>query len=1015
MISYDKAKDIITRLIETKNAIPLSTYRLQMNSSFNFDDAIDLIDYLEVLGISHIYSSPLQKAAPKSNHGYDVIDHTHINDEIGSYDSFLMFTDKLKQNKMGLILDIVPNHMCTHYENPIFRDILTHGRASRFAEFMDINWEPVKKELRNRILLPLLGSNFGEVLENGNLELVYREGHFLLLYYDNIFPIDPKSYGDILSYSPTTERFLADETTKDLIELEQLIYGFNNLPSRVYDNPIKSFHRYSRSEVLISKLHELYRFSPLIRSHIQNSLTLINGKKGEPSSFDRLEEIINKQSYRLANWKVAAEEINYRRFFDINSLAAVSMEIKEVFDYTHNFVFELLADDRIQGLRIDHPDGLYNPGEYYLNLQTGYLKHRFLKEAGIDKYSPYYYKSLELFDEVVDEIEQRRLNNLYIVIEKILSEDEQTPRNWAISGTVGYEYLNLFNHLFVKKANHGKFIKIYTSFLEERLKYENMVFSKKHMIMKSKMWSEVRELANKLNIISEIDRHTRDFTLRQLQLAIEFVVASFPVYRTYIESEDENLKKRDIQYIKDSISKARRRNSEISPQIFDFIQEVLLGKFNENPSSKTKKLREEFVLRFQQLTSPIMAKGLEDTTFYIYNKLISLNEVGGHPNRFGKDIVDFHQSVKSYLYNLPYSLITTSTHDTKRSEDVRARINVLSEIPDVWEAKVDKFHKINSKYKVHIMTEPESEEQLIPDKNTEYLIYQTLIGSYPLDEMTKEKRENYFIRIWKYLQKAIREAKTYTNWINPNMEYEDACKKFLEVILKDNSKFMKEFIPFQKNISRYGSYNSLSQLILKIGMPGVTDIYQGNELWDFSLVDPDNRRPVDFNIRRALIKEIKEAEQNNNTLKKKLEYWIRHYEKGNIKLYITYKGLNLRKKYHDMFLSKSYFPLNVSGSFKDNIISFARSYYNKSVIFVATRFFTEITDNENIYPYLGAKWNETRIEIPEDIKSEDFIDILTGESISIKSNNKSRFIYLKEVFTILPFSILLSDTTNKQD
>jgi (1->4)-alpha-D-glucan 1-alpha-D-glucosylmutase len=1013
MISYDKSKEIISRLIEIKGEAPVSTYRLQMNSDFNFTDAISLLDYLYDLGISHIYSSPLQKAAPGSNHGYDVIDHTRINEEIGTQDSFLMYTDKLKERNMGLILDIVPNHMCTHYENPIFKDILTHGQASRFMEFMDINWDPVKKELKNRILLPLLGSNFGEELEKGNLELVYREGYFLLLYYDNTFPIDPMSYGYILSYSPTTERFLIDDTAKDLIELEHLIYSFNALPSREYGDPIKRFHRYSRSEVLISKLHELYMYSPLIRSHIQNSLTLINGKKGDPSSFDRLEEVINMQAYRLANWKVAAEEINYRRFFDINSLAAVSMEIKEVFDYTHNLIFNMLAKDRIQGLRIDHPDGLYNPDEYYINLQIGYLKHKFLKEAGIDKYSAYYYKSLEIFDEIICEIDPKRLNNLYIVIEKILSEDEQTPRNWSISGTVGYENLNLLNHIFVKKPNHKRFIKIYTDFIGEKIKYENLVFKKKHMIMKSKMWSEVRELANKLNIISEMDRHTRDFTLRQLQLAIEFVVASFPVYRTYIESEDENLKKRDIQYIKDSVTKAKHRNSEISPQIFDFIQEVLLGKFSDDLSVKARRLREEFVLRFQQLTSPIMAKGLEDTAFYIYNKLVSLNEVGGHPNKFGIDPVEFHNRVKSYMNNLPYSLITTSTHDNKRSEDVRARINVLSEIPNLWQDLVMKFSKDNEKYKTSIITEPDDEEQLMPDKNTEYLIYQTLIGSYPIAEMNDEMEKEYFCRIWGYLQKAIREAKTYTNWINPNMKYENACKTFLEAILKPKSDFLKEFIPFQSKVSRYGCYNSLSQLIIKLGIPGISDFYQGNEIWNYSLVDPDNRRKVDYDIRRGYLKEVKEAEKDIEQLNQKVKEWFDDYQSGKIKLYITYKGLNLRKAYPDLFLSRSYYPIEVYGDFKNNIVSFARSYYNRNAIFITSRFFTEISDKEDGETFLGLKWNETRIEIPEDIKSDHFIDILTGTSIQVKKEKKSRFIYLKDLFTTLPFSIMLSDNPSK--
>lgn len=1009
IITYEKAEKIIKRLIDIKEDIPVSTYRLQMNYQFTFSQATSLIEYLDMLGISHIYSSPLLKALPGSNHGYDVIDHTRLNEEIGTEEEFYLFTEELKKRKMGLILDIVPNHMCTHYDNPIFRDILTHGRASRFADFMDINWEPVKKELKNKLLLPLLGDNFGAELENGKFELSFKDGRFLLSYYDNIMPIDPKTYSYILSQRPTMETFLVDRSSKDLIELDKLIYEFDNLPDRRYSNYLGRFQRYTRSESLISGLNNLYQISGSIRAHIHNTLTLINGKKGETASFNRLEELINLQSYRLANWKVAADEINYRRFFDINSLAAVRMERPEVLDYTHDFIFKLISEGRIQGLRIDHPDGLYNPGEYYINLQKGYIRGKFLKETQIDSYSPYYYKALELFEDVINQIEDKDLTNLYIVIEKILTENEQTPKNWAISGTVGYEYLNLINNLYIKRENKRKFTRIYNDFIGGKINYDNIVFEKKHMIMSNKMWSEVKELAKKLNTISEKDRNTRDFTLRQLQLALEDVVASFPVYRTYVESGDENLLQRDIRYIKNSINRAKKRTSDISPIIFDFIQDVLLGNIREEIAESISSLREDFVLTFQQLTSPIMAKGLEDTVFYIYNYLVSLNEVGGHPQNFGEKLEDFHKRVSLYLNNLPYSLISSSTHDTKRSEDVRARINVISEIPDEWSEIVSQFSEINKKYKTEVPSDMDIDEELFPDRNTEYLIYQTLVGSYPIEKMTIENRKAYFDRIWTYVQKAIREAKVYTNWINPNSDYEDACYKFLESILVEKSEFIKVFEPFQKKISAYGCWNSLSQLTIKTAMPGVIDIYQGNELWSFSLVDPDNRREVDYNLRIKLLKELLNKEKDKENLNQTLTFWLKEYSSGSIKLYFTYKGLRARKENLELFLSKEYIPIESDGKYFDNVVSFARRTTDKSLIMISSRYFTEIKDEDNDIPILGDKWKNTKLIIPEEIKESVFKDIYTDAEIKINRKGKISHLDLKEVFTNLPFAILISE------
>lgn len=1011
MINQEKARKIIEKLLSSKKDIPESTYRLQVNADFNFSSINQQIEYFSKLGIKYIYCSPYFQASPGSTHGYDVIDHSHINAEIGNMDDYIQMVNTLKFHNMGQIMDIVPNHTCMHYKNPIVRDILTHGQASRFAHFLDINWNPLKRELKGKILLPSLGNNFGTEVDKGNFKLIYEQGRFILCYYDNRFPIDPKTYAKILDITPIRHLyFVSDisEVNKDRIELEQLVYEFNTLPNREEGSLSSKMERYSRSEKLIARLHKLTKESEMINSHIQNILTLINGKGHRGASYDRLENIINEQVYRLSNWRVAAEEINYRRFFDINDLAAICMEKKDVFEFTHQLVFNLISEGYVQGLRVDHPDGLYLPYDYFVQLQTNYLKARFLKEANIDPSSTGYYDALEIFDSIIQQIDHSQLDSLFVIIEKILSEDEQIPKTWPISGTVGYEYLNLINDLFLDTTHEQDIIQLYWDIIGQVIPYKDLVYENKYKIINMNMWSEVSELSHRLNIISETSRHTRDFTLRQLLIVLRDVVACFPVYRTYIGSDDEVIHKRDISYIKHAISEAKKRNQQVSPLLFDFVEEVLLGRGIENVSEELLSLRQEFILRFQQLTAPIAAKGVEDTVFYIYNAMLSLNEVGGEPDRFGLSVEDFHKRIISYSKNWPYSLIATSTHDNKRSEDVRARLNVLSEIPEEWRNQVQLYIKLNAAYKKSISTMQSAELTPIPDPNTEYMIYQTLLGTYPMHIMDQDEQRNYLHRIHGFIEKSVREAKVYSNWINPDMTYENACKDFVENILTDDKAFLQEFLPFQRKIARLGLWNSLSQLLIKIGLPGIIDIYQGNELWNFSLVDPDNRRPVDYEKRHSMLNDlIKQEKQSESKLLSSLSESLDGDEQGWIKLYYTWKGLQLRKTNPLLFLNGKYIPLDTSGERSNHVIAFARSYYNDSLIVIASRFFHSLINTNEDLP-IGEKWGKTMVYLPDEIKGDAFTLFGGQQTIKVRSRSGHRVILLGEALEQLPSVILKS-------
>src|SRR3984957_10496139 len=800
--------------------VPTSTYRLQFNGHFGFKDATEIIPYLQKLGISDIYSSPFFRSRPDSDHGYDVSNHNELNPPIGTRKDLDAMVAALNERGMGQIADFVPNHMgITDPQNEWWMDVLENGASSRFAQFFDIDWDPLKEALRNKVLLPVLGDQYGRVLERGEFHLRFEEGAFFLTYFDWVFPLNPRTYHFLLRIALEKLSQYSDEDM--YLDLESILTALEYLPPRTHTDEEKIRERAREKEVIKRRIFRLCRECPQVEEAIELAIRHLEGHVGEPHSFDRLDQLLDAQAYRLSYWKVAAEEINYRRFFDVNELAAIRVENPVVFDTIHKFVFELLETRSVTGLRIDHVDGLRDPKQYLAALQRRY-------------------------SELVDGDSAE--NGLYLIVEKIFAEDEKLRSDWPVYGTTGYDFTADITQLLVD-ANHGeKFSRIYRDFIERHVHFESLIYEKKKLVMDVSLASDIESLGHMLSDVSERDRLHRDFTLDSLRTVVRESIACFPVYRTYISAES-GVSEADRQVILRAVRAAKRRNAAIDTSIFDFLRDILLlEKFDDYSDGKARQLRLEFVLKFQQCTGPMMAKGLEDTAFYIFNRLAALNEVGGSPQQFGLSLERFHEKNRARLADQPGTLLASTTHDTKRSEDTRARMAVLSELPDEWQKWIHEWRSLNSSWKSNI------DGDSAPSANEEYLVYQTLLGTWPFS--TEEVNEVYVGRIQRYMLKAIKEAKVNSSWIQPNEDWEAAVKKFIAGILGSDHGFRTKFEPAATRIAWHGMLNSIAQTILKFTLPGVPDIYQGNELWDFSLVDPDNRRPVDFTLRAQLLEEV---------------------------------------------------------------------------------------------------------------------------------------------------------------
>lgn len=963
--------------------IPVSTYRLQFNKEFGFVHARKIIPYLHELGLTDIYASPYLRAKEGSLHGYDIVDHNTINPEVGTEEEYNGMLEELARHGMGQVLDIVPNHMCIDSrDNVWWMDVLENGPSSVYSEFFDIDWKPVKRELENKVLLPILGDQYGKALENAELNLSFEEGAFYISYYENRFPVRPGSGISLLEHGLGELNGKLPPDSPHHIELLSIITALRNLPPYTQTDPEKIAERHREKEVIKKRLRNLYRESSPIRDFVDENVRTFNGVKGEPQSFDLLDGLLREQAYRLSHWRVAADEINYRRFFDINNLASIRTYSPAVFMETHGLVLKLVREGKVTGLRVDHPDGLYDPSGYLYRLQENCCAQVLQRRGEAGEYP--------VSSEYCAGLLKSGHKPFYIVGEKILIKGETMPEEWPIFSTTGYVFLNSVNGIFVDTGNGKAFEKIYEKFTGAKFNFQDVVYERKKLVMQVALSSEISTLGHYLNRISEKDRHTRDFTLNSLSNALAEVIAFFPVYRTYINSYP--VADRDRQYINAAVSKAKRKNPAVSGSIFDFIRDVLLLKFPESFEDNEKRQWLDFTMRFQQITGPVMAKGVEDTSFYVYNRLVSLNEVGGLPERFGTPLETFHGQNIERRKSWPHALIATSTHDTKRGEDVRTRIDVLSEMPEEWRKRLANWNRLNNKKKAAI------EGRLVPDKNEEYFIYQTLIGAWQ-----DGPDEVFRARIKEYMLKALREAKVNTSWISPDTAYENAVSGFVERLM-DDVRFLGDFRPFAETVSYYGMYYSLSQALLKITSPGVPDFYQGTELWDFSLVDPDNRRPVDFGLRTAMLEGLKklESEIGLSGISGKL---MAGPKDGRIKLYLMWKALNFRRMNRELFEEGEYIPLEAIGAGAESICAFARRTEARTAITAVPRLLVRRTPAEK--PPLGqATWDDTTLLIPFAKEGERYGNIYTGEVVTAGIRGDAASISAFELFSGFPVALL---------
>ncbi len=823
----------------TRPAAWRATYRVQLHADFDLDDAAAIVDYLAELGVSHLYASPSLQAAAGSTHGYDVVDPHHVNTELGGEAAHARLHKALRSHGLGHLLDIVPNHMAIGgRENTWWWDVLENGQSSRYAAYFDVDWDPPEAKLRDRILLPILGERYGTALLDRSLVLRREGGAFTIAYHDHVVPVAPRSLGRLLALAAAR---------CDCEELAFLADASTELPPATATDSVSVARRHRDKEVLRRLLAELFEHRPEAAAAVDAVAKEI---EGNPQLFD---ELLERQNYRLTFWRASDRELDYRRFFDINSLAALRVHDPGVFADTHALILRWLDKGILDGVRIDHIDGLRDPDLYLTSLHE-------------------------------------RAPGAKIWVEKILEQGERLTERWPIAGTTGYDFLNVAGGLFVDRRAEEPLTKHYAEIAsEEQADYVEIARENKLRVLRESLGSDVNRLTALLQDICQQHWPARDFTRHELQEVLRELVADFPVYRTYVRAEEGVETDGDRRTVVAAIAEAHERRPDVDGAIFDFVRDVLT-------LDVAGPLAAEFVMRFQQLTGPAMAKGVEDTTFYTYNRLLALNEVGADPGTFGHTIADFHAHCLHVQQHWPETLVATSTHDTKRSEDVRARLAVLTEVPEAWRAVVTRWVQHNAGHRIDGM----------PDRNAEYLFYQTLAGAWPLDTE----------RATAYMLKAAREGKAYTSWTEQNGPYEEALGRFVAAVLDDET-FVRDLAAFVESIRDAGWVNSLGQTLLKLAAPGVPDIYQGTELWDLSLVDPDNRRPVDYALRRRLLGELDHLGP--------AEIWARRDE-GLPKLWLVRQALSLRRRDPAAFgPAGDYAPLEPAGAEADVLVAFTRA------------------------------------------------------------------------------------------
>jgi (1->4)-alpha-D-glucan 1-alpha-D-glucosylmutase len=1053
------------RTHERPSRLPVTLYRVQLHQGFTFDDARALVPYLAQLGVTDLYASPILTAARGSTHGYDISDHGALNPELGGDAAHARLSRTLADHRLGHLLDIVPNHMAADpVRNVWWRDVLENGPSSPYARYFDVDWTPVKPELTDKVLLPILGDQYGAVLERGELRLGFEQGALTLTAYgDRQLPTNPQQSVALLRHDLERLREQHGDDDAHVREFLSILTALQNLPPAGERDPDKVAERHREKEVARDRLARLVEASPAVRAHIDTAIAAWNGVPGDPRSFDRLHALLEAQCYRLAYWRTASDEINYRRFFDVNDLAGIRMEDEAVFDATHALVLRLVAEGRVTGLRVDHPDGLYDPIAYAERLQD---RVRQIHGASASPGGPGFASGAESETALAT---QRR--PLYIAIEKILSAHESLPDPWPVYGTTTYSFLNAVNGLFVDTTNAKSMRRIYARLTGRNDSFATLMYQGKKLIILTSLASEMNVLSHALNDLSESSRTSRDFTLNGLRKALMEVIACFPVYRTYVSARGASDADRAV--IRLAVARAKRRNPAMERSIFDFIERVLLppaplgdapeeeradrGPWAEGPSDSRSSLAEPgtecvaervgfqrrlaFAMRFQQYTGPVHAKGVEDTAFYRYHPLVSLNEVGGDPERFGLTATEFHDANRARLTHWPYEMIGTATHDTKRGEDARARIDVLSEMPDEWRHAVGRWMRTNASARTTI------DGEHAPDRNDEYLYYQALIGAWPAEPLDAPipagVPEEFVDRLQRYMQKAIKEAKIHSSWVNEHQPYEQALANFVSRTLRGASArgFLQAFLPFQRRVARLGALNSLGQLALKLCSPGVVDLYQGTELWDLTLVDPDNRRPVDFDLRRTALEDLSHIVSDDATVDARetaVAHLLDTWTDGRIKLLLTMALLRQRREQPDLFLDGDYLPLPGADAPSDrHLVAFARQLGSRAIIVMAPRFTSQLapaaaadtgggsahdaqradgthaadgTGNGRAqrWPVGFDPWRTMRVQLPESLAGRTFTHLLTGASVRPLVTGREASLPAADVFKSFPLAVLIA-------
>jgi (1->4)-alpha-D-glucan 1-alpha-D-glucosylmutase len=945
-VSADEASPVVRRQASgVRPIIPRATYRLQLHAEFGFRSATEIIPYLARLGISHLYCSPYFRARAGSTHGYDVVDHSTLNPELGTREDFDRFLAALREHGLAQILDIVPNHVgVMGADNAWWMDVLENGPASTHAEVFDIDWEPADPALAGKLLVPVLGDMYGRTLERGEIVLRFERdtGSFAAFYHEHRFPLDPREYPRVFArvLDALGHDALADEDREDFTSL---VDAFARLPSRNDADPERIAERQRDKEVQKRRLLRLLERAPLLAPAIEAAIAALNRP-----DVDALHEILDAQAWRLAYWRVAPDEINYRRFFDVNDLAALRMENDAVFDAAHAFALDLVAQGAVEGLRVDHPDGLYDPARYFARLRA-------------------------------------RAPDAYIVAEKITAPFEDLPAAWPVQGSTGYRFANVVNGLFVDPGARTRLERVYRAFVREAPVWRDVAYEAKRLIVGTSLASELNVLANQLTRLARADRSSRDFTLNNLRRALIEVIACFPVYRTYIA---DGVSDEDRRYVEWALAGARRRGRATDAAVFDFVRAALLDELpGQDP--RMRRAGRAFAMKFQQVTAPVTAKGVEDTALYRFVRLASANEVGSDPSSPETSVAAFHADARRRAQRWPHEMLATSTHDTKRSEDVRTRIDVLSEMPGEWRRRLERWNRFNRSRKRTV------DEQRAPSRHDEYLLYQTLIGTWPLGSHDAAALAAWRERIEEYAVKAAREAKLRTSWFAINAEYEEALTQFVRTILdpREGNVFLSDLAAFTTRIARLGLFNSLSQTLLRLTAPGTPDTYQGTELWDFSLVDPDNRRPVDYALRARLLGEVEGAIEAKQLAARP--------DDPRAKLFVIARTLRLRREREALFRSGEYIALNVQGALAGHVVAFARRLGEEAAVTIAPRLYARLTSAREGPPVGEEVWADTRIEWPPRLAGARFVNIF--DSASVDAGDTLR---LADVLASFPVALL---------